>query len=99
MDYLGHSILELKSSDNPAILADLIVLQEQVQALQGQQQFASLALIAEAGTDTLDGTQVVSQSTYFVAQEIAPFFRLGYAQGGTSVTTNRSEGPNLYRIR
>ena len=34
MDYLGHSILELKSSDNPA---DLILLQEQVQALQGQQ--------------------------------------------------------------
>ena len=33
-----------------------------------------------------------------MAQEIAPFFRLGYAQGGTGVSTNRSEGPNLYRV-
>ena len=98
MDFLGHSILELKSSDNPALLADIILLQEQVQALQGQQQFASLSLVAEAGTDTFDGTQPVIQSTYFVAQEIAPFFRLGYSQGGTDVSTNRSEGPNLYRV-
>ena len=97
MDYLGHSILELKSSDNPALLADIILLQEQVQTLQGQQQFASLSLVAEAGTD-FDGTPPVSQSTYFVAQEIAPFFRLGYSQGGTDVSTNRSEGPNLYRV-
>ena len=99
MDNLGHSILELKSSDNPAILADIILLQEQVHALQGSQQFASLSLVAEAGTDSFDGTQPVSQSTYFIAQEIAPFFRLGYSQGGTDVSTNRSEGPNLYRLR
>ena len=92
MDYLGHSILELKSSDNPAILADLVLLQEQVKTLQGQQQFSSLSLVADPGTNVLDGTQPVRQETYFVAQEIAPFFRLGYSQGGTSVSTNRSEG-------
>ena len=99
MDNLGRSILELKSSDNPAILADLILLQELVKTLQGQQQFASLSLVADPGTNVLNGTQPVRQETHFVAQEIAPFFRLGYAHGGTSVSTNRSEGQNLYRLR
>ena len=98
MDYLGHSIFELKSSDNPAILADLILLQEQVRALQGQQQFASLNIVANVGTNVLNGTQPVRDSTYFVGQETAPFFREGY-NGRVGVSLNRSEGADLYGYR
>ena len=41
MDYLGNSILELKSTD-PSILADIILLREAVSALEGAQQFGSV---------------------------------------------------------
>ena len=41
MDNLGHSILELKSSDNPALLADIILLQEQVQSLTSSSALSS----------------------------------------------------------
>ena len=95
MDYLGHSILELKSSDNPTILADLILLQEQVRSLQGQQQFASLSLVAIVGTGA---TQPVIDRTYFVGQETTAFFREGY-NGRVGVSVNRSESTNLYGYR
>ena len=91
MDYLGNSILQLTGSD-PAILAAIL-------ALEAQQQFGSVACIADAGETPLNGSQPVTQTTFFTARQIDPFFRRGYAQAGFAVSTNISQGDYLYALR
>ena len=91
MDYLGNSILQLQGSD-PAILAAIL-------ALEAQQQFGSVACIADAGEIPLNGSQAVVQATFFTARQIDPFFRRGYAQAGFAVSTNISQGDYLYALR
>ena len=95
MDYLGNSILELKSTD-PSILADIILLREAVSALEGAQQFGSVSCVADSGET--QASQPVTQSTFLVARDTNAFFRRGYAQPGFAVNTNQSEGLNLYAL-
>ena len=91
MDYLGNSILQLQGSD-PAVLSA-------IQALEAQQQFASVACIADAGQNVFNGSQPVTQTTVFTGGQIGAFFRRGYAQTGFAVSTNLSQGDYLYALR
>ena len=89
MDYLGNSILQLQGSD-PAIIAAIL-------ALEAQQQFASVACIADSGEPTT--SQPVTQTTFFTGGQIGAFFRRGYAQANFPVSTNISQGDYLYPLR
>ena len=93
MDYLGNSILELKSSD-PAILAAIVALQQEVSALA---QVCSLEAQVLIPIPVFQETLPVEQPVTLSGDSTVLYQSNGYASV-VGVQLIGHESPNLYRL-